>query len=179
MEANSCAICLDEQINTPVASQCGHILCAKCWMSVGIRGEQRIDCPICRTKVTLLIPLYGQQQQQQRGGRRGGGGGDGGDDDAVMTWIRNFNNAQCNRSLWAVLQEQYQLVQRGFRSTFAFKIAAFVSFLVVFLYLLSPVDIIPDAIPLVGRLDDLFVVILAFWIWHLLAEYERGLLFRR
>lgn len=37
------------------------------------------------------------------------------------------------------------------------------------LYLLSPIDLIPDFIPVIGYLDDLLVVLLAVWAFTKLA----------
>ncbi len=37
------------------------------------------------------------------------------------------------------------------------------------LYLMSPVDLIPDFIPVIGQLDDLLVLVLAVWAFTRLA----------
>ncbi len=39
-------------------------------------------------------------------------------------------------------------------------------------YLLSPIDLIPDFIPLVGYLDDLIIVPLGFWLAYVLVPRE-------
>ncbi len=45
--------------------------------------------------------------------------------------------------------------------------------LLVPLYLLSPIDLIPDFIPLAGWLDDLVIVpMLVTWIFGLLSRYQ-------
>ena len=45
--------------------------------------------------------------------------------------------------------------------------------LAALVYVVSPVDLIPDAIPIVGWLDDLGVMSLAVaWMWRIVGRYR-------
>ena len=47
--------------------------------------------------------------------------------------------------------------------------------LAALIYVVSPVDLIPDAIPLVGWLDDVGVMSLAVaWMWKIVARYREA-----
>lgn len=169
VSSSSCPVCLEDHIRTPVTSQCGHVVCGQCWVAMAERKDP-LECCVCRARVTLLIPLYGM-----------GGDGSASSDPVVAQWIARFNQSQSreSRQLWPAMQEDYQLVRRSFRSTISFRAAVFFSLAIVVAYCLSPLDLIPDSIPVVGLLDDALIVLAVFWLWHLLAEYERGFLFPR
>ena len=47
-----------------------------------------------------------------------------------------------------------------------------IGFPVLVLYLLSPIDLIPDFIPVLGYLDDLLVLLLALWAFSKLVPQE-------
>ena len=47
-----------------------------------------------------------------------------------------------------------------------------VGFPILVLYLLSPIDLIPDFIPVLGYLDDLLVLLLALWAFSKLVPEE-------
>jgi uncharacterized membrane protein YkvA (DUF1232 family) len=44
--------------------------------------------------------------------------------------------------------------------------------IVPFMYILSPIDLIPDAIPIVGHLDDLFVLRMSYFILKKLINQD-------
>ena len=47
--------------------------------------------------------------------------------------------------------------------------------LAALVYVVSPVDLIPDAIPIVGWLDDVGVMSLAVaWMWRIVARYREA-----
>jgi uncharacterized membrane protein YkvA (DUF1232 family) len=47
--------------------------------------------------------------------------------------------------------------------------------LAALVYVVSPVDLIPDAIPFVGWLDDVGVMSLAVaWMWRIVARYREA-----
>lgn len=93
---------------------------------------------MCRARVTLLIPLYSLS------------GPDNARADDVA-FLREFAVARRGGAVAAQLRdvalEDYQLAQRAFRSSWLFRVAVIASLLVVAAYFVSPIDLIPDAIP--------------------------------
>ncbi len=50
--------------------------------------------------------------------------------------------------------------------------AARIGFPILVLYLLSPIDLIPDFIPILGYVDDLLILLLALWVFSRLVPQE-------
>lgn len=50
--------------------------------------------------------------------------------------------------------------------------AARIGFPILILYLLSPIDLIPDFIPVLGYVDDLLILLLALWAFSKLVPPE-------
>ena len=50
--------------------------------------------------------------------------------------------------------------------------AARIGFPILILYLLSPIDLIPDFIPVLGYVDDLLILLLALWAFSKLVPQE-------
>eukprot|EP01087_Luapelamoeba_hula_P018962 TRINITY_DN6202_c0_g1_i1.p1 TRINITY_DN6202_c0_g1~~TRINITY_DN6202_c0_g1_i1.p1 ORF type:complete len:252 (+),score=45.70 TRINITY_DN6202_c0_g1_i1:22-756(+) len=60
--------------------------------------------------------------------------------------------------------------------TSMYKVVILASFLVAFLYLIFPMDLIPDSLGLVGLVDDVFVVLAVLWVVITVIEmYRRNL----
>ena len=105
------------------------------------------SCPLCRQRVTTLIRCFDVDSAEAVAQR-----------DRIMEY-----NDRHTRSTLARLREVPSLIRRlashpadvwrllGSVPRTLFALACVV-------YILSPLDLIPDAIPVVGLLDDLFVV---------------------
>ena len=51
-------------------------------------------------------------------------------------------------------------------------LVARIGFPLLILYLLSPIDLIPDFIPVLGYIDDLLILLLALWVFSKLVPQE-------
>jgi len=60
-----------------------------------------------------------------------------------------------------ILQTFYAMLESHWKGTRALELSTVVSIVAVMLYVVSPVDAIPDVIPIIGFLDDAAVVMLA------------------
>merc|ERR1712137_145636 len=148
---DECPICLGD-IQEPLASQCGHVYCNECLMAlIAHKNGNPVPCPLCRANVTMLLPIFS-------------GAGDG--NRAHLNEIRAFNERNSNGGNF--VREDLFLVRRTY--SFIFLMTG----IIVLFYVISPVDLIPDwALPGLGFLDDLLVVVFFFAIWHSVASRLR------
>ena len=182
-----CAICL-EQRRFSAATMCGHRFCTTCiveaWQRGHSAGTQPLACPCCRTTVTLLVAEYSSSED-----------GDGGEATAAQNLLNDYN-AQHGTVQAGTFMERLRVMpillgrlsrqarQRPIRSLlrimwliFQLRRAAF--FLASFLYLVSPVDLIPEALfGAFGLIDDALVfficaIVLAGVIRHELVQQAR------
>ncbi len=144
-EAIDCPICL-EKFSSPVATVCGHVFCFECLRSV---LEQKKVCPLCRSDVTMILPLH-----LDGGGEPAGAGRD--------EFVRSFNLQNSNHGV----REEVFLLNR---------VSPWWPIFLMFplLYLIWGFDLIPDSIPVLGFVDDVFVIIFVFICFHFVANIMR------
>lgn len=168
-----CAICLDLR-RFPASTMCGHRFCASCIMEHWERGRsngvEALQCPCCRQTVTLLIPEFADAAGE------GGGAHPGGEEAraAAQARLREYNALHGTEEAgsWGeVLQSAPLLLRRLWRRLWRRPLAtASRTFLLLvqlrrilpfvggILYLLSPIDLIPEAFfGAVGLVDDAVV----------------------
>ncbi|KAM4709738.1 E3 ubiquitin-protein ligase RNF170 isoform 1-T1 [Discoglossus pictus] len=153
----SCPVCL-QQATFPVETNCGHLFCGPCIIAYWRYGSWlgAISCPICRQTVTLLFPAFQENGQQ----------------DAieinqeVNSYNRRFSGQP--RTLMERIMDLPTLLRHAFREMFSvgglfwmFRIRIVLCLLGALFYLVSPLDIIPEALfGILGFLDDFFVLFL-------------------
>lgn len=68
------------------------------------------------------------------------------------------------------------MLKAMFKKEYKPKYSVFILPAIAFIYLISPIDIIPDIIPVIGWMDD--VAIVAFVVPFLMKEVEKFLLWK-
>ncbi|XP_075047058.1 E3 ubiquitin-protein ligase RNF170-like isoform X1 [Mixophyes fleayi] len=153
----SCPVCL-QQATFPLETNCGHLFCGSCIIAYWRYGSWlgAISCPICRQTVTLLFPLFEVREQQ--------------DAQEIFQEVNNYNRRFSGqpRSLVDRIMDLPTLLRHAFREMFSvgglfrmFRIRIVLCLLGAFFYLVSPLDIIPEALfGILGFMDDVFVIFL-------------------
>ncbi|ERN18198.1 E3 ubiquitin-protein ligase RNF170 [Amborella trichopoda] len=172
-----CAVCHDN-FRLPCQANCSHWFCGDCILRVWRHTSalQPCKCPICRRVVTLLIPSESTTRQRhepqvsqvledvQRYNRLFGG-----DSVSLLQRIRDMP-LLIRRLLRELMDPQRSL-------PLVFRARIFISMFVSVLYVLSPIDILPEAIlGVIGLLDDALIVLVV--LLHLAAMYRSALLYR-
>lgn len=67
------------------------------------------------------------------------------------------------RRFWIILRREFRLFFRLFKDPRT-PIISKVIMILTLIYLISPIDIIPDIIPFAGFIDELIVIPLLFWL---------------
>ncbi|XP_069482509.1 E3 ubiquitin-protein ligase RNF170 isoform X2 [Ambystoma mexicanum] len=154
----SCPVCL-QQATLPVETNCGHLFCGSCIIAYWRYGSWlgAINCPICRQTVTLLFPLFGAENEEP-------------DAMQVLRDTNEYNRRFSGqpRSIMERIMDLPTLLRHAFREMFSvgglfwmFRIRIVICLVGAFLYLASPLDIIPEALfGILGFLDDFFVIFL-------------------
>ncbi|THU56372.1 hypothetical protein C4D60_Mb11t16580 [Musa balbisiana] len=160
---DTCSICLGS-FTHPCQANCSHWFCGECILSVWHHGSifQQCKCPICRCFINLLKPTDASVQE-------------GKDRKAnqvlksIKKYNRSFGGEPSNlmqklqdlpffiRRLATELMDPRRPLPSVFRAhiTFALSLSA--------MYVLSPVDMLPeDVYGVVGLLDDLLVLLVVF-----------------
>jgi uncharacterized membrane protein YkvA (DUF1232 family) len=165
-----CPICQDV-LTDACETSCGHFFCGKClidyWNSLPSDAPKK--CPLDRRVVTFVIPSYDQRQKVNQHhhipGREQGGRLSQDIDAQLYRWNRILNNQA--HPLYDV-RENVHLLHRFYEGSeedntiILNKFILFFVLLLVILYIISPMDLIPDTIPVIGLLDELFFPILTF-----------------
>ena len=86
--------------------------------------------------------------------------------------VRCFITAKMLRNLVAVERKSFRIASKMLRDP-QFQMAKETKtvLIIAFLYIISPIDVIPDAIPLLGLLDD--VLVAGYALRQAAAELER------
>ena len=153
---DECSVCLEELVRS-TALQCGHVFCIGCVQSMAAQNRV-LTCPLCRVKTTMMLPLFQANDQQASFSAD------------QLAFIRDFNAQNAGQGNW--VQEERFLVSQKLSGVFI------ITGIVLLLYLISPVDLIPDAIPVIGWVDDLVIVLFFLAAWHYIAQRLRGQILR-
>ncbi|XP_033124526.1 E3 ubiquitin-protein ligase RNF170-like [Anneissia japonica] len=154
-----CPICLVEQMNFATETNCGHVFCANCLITYWRYGAWlgAIQCPVCRQIVTILFPCFRDNEN----------GGDG--HAAIMQEINDYNRRFSGepRPLMDYLRDLPTLLRHLVIEMFSpsglvwmFRLRIFVCFIAATLYLLMPLDVIPEAVfGVIGLFDDVLIIL--------------------
>ena len=174
-DADDCSICLGP-LSDPVATQCNHVFCSAC-LRQSLQANPH--CPLCRRRVTLLIPhrlrdgnlpqsvpaapaappVRPPPSRPAAPNRRRHE-----EDDEDLEFVRAFNRQHAQGGL----RENVAVIRHG--------VAAWIPillFLAVLVYALMPVDLVPDAIPLVGLIDDVLFFGVSVFVLNHFAQRAR------
>mmetsp|Transcript_9925 Transcript_9925/g.13032 ORF Transcript_9925/g.13032 Transcript_9925/m.13032 type:complete len:247 (-) Transcript_9925:288-1028(-) len=168
LEDDTCPICL-ENYQWCCVTQCGHRFCTECIISYWKRGGGTLLCPYCRTRVTLLIPEF-----QINNLNSGSFNNNDPQYIAKHAELDSFNAMHGHLQANSLIEQIYNApVLLRALLTFYFQdpwthgyifLRAFLSlrrilFLIIgFFYILSPFDLIPEAMfGLFGLIDDIMV----------------------
>jgi len=184
-EEVDCPICLDPA-KFALETNCGHKFCAACFMEYYQRGGAAanladfelpaVTCPCCRRKVDVLAEFFAFPEQDEHKETA----------NAVVRQLSHYNRRFSNapRTLSDLLLDTPVLLRRlwreittggALRVVFQYRNLGLIIGAV--LYLISPFDIIPEAVfGLVGLLDDLIVLMV---VLILLAHFYRTTMLRR
>ncbi|KAL5704139.1 RING-type E3 ubiquitin transferase [Ranunculus cassubicifolius] len=176
-ENDVCSVCHDN-FNIPCQANCSHWFCSNCILRVWHHGSalQPCKCPICRRLITLIIPseasiqdlsdpeVIETLQNVERYNRMFGGGG------SSLT--------QRLRDLPFFLGRLFRELMDPQRSLpLVFRARMFFAMILSGIYILSPIDIIPEGIlGVVGLLDDILIGLIFFL--HIAAIYRTALVSR-
>jgi len=157
-----CPICFEKFASDSICTGCGHVFCSPCLQEYLDRKQ---ECPICRTKVTLLIPLYNF-------------GGATNDESLQFSRRYNAQHASANEkvSMKQRIQQDVNVLRRRTGFSRLFRLVLGISLALFIMYLVTPVDLIPDSIPIVGYFDDvLLLIVIVVFIWYKVESDRRSL----
>ncbi|TRY87950.1 hypothetical protein DNTS_005235 [Danionella cerebrum] len=195
----SCPVCLQQAV-LPIETNCGHLFCGPCIVAYWRYGTWlgAVNCPICRQRVskvslishrqsatnddillrmmvTLIFPLFSEAVVSDSTSDAQV------EPELVLNDITDYNRRFSGqpRSLADRLRDAPVLLRRAFSLLFSvsglfwmFRLRVCVCVLVCVLYLLSPLDLVPEALlGVTGFIDDLLVLImLALYITTLYRQ---------
>ena len=58
ISSDTCSICLSENINNPITTDCSHKYCKKCfeeWLDTGTNVDLCVENILIHTKITMII----------------------------------------------------------------------------------------------------------------------------
>jgi len=175
IHTETCCICLS-QISLEVASTCGHIFCGKCIIDLWeAKNKQKLKCPLDRRDMPMLIKNFSYDLQAHP---------DAGVEKIIDSLhLYNVLFSHQPRSLKQMLLDAPYLLRRFFefirtREGWIFvvrKILGCLYISLLLLYIISPLDLIPDYIPIVGWIDDFIVIFyVLLYISILYFDFLRG-----
>ncbi|CAM0884845.1 unnamed protein product [Alopecurus aequalis] len=173
-----CAVCHGVDISVPHQANCSHWFCGQCIVGVWLHGSvlRPSDCPLCRRPITLLVPsevasLMRDEPEIAPVVNR------------IEQYNRRFAGAPHSMIQWLLDQPFYiRRMLAEFRDTNSgpplfFKMQVALAVALSLLYLVSPMDLLPEAIlGYRGLLDDIVVFIAAYA--YVSAAYRAVLLSR-
>ncbi|XP_005091877.1 E3 ubiquitin-protein ligase RNF170 [Aplysia californica] len=156
-----CPICLGSAAFA-VETNCGHVYCGHCmityWQHQTWLGAVR--CPSCRTQVSLLLLNFTAEEHASESDERRD----------VIEKINAYNRRFSGepRSIREYLQDLPTLLRHAFHEFFSvgglmwmFRLRIVILVFGALLYLISPLDILPEAaFGIIGFLDDFFIILL-------------------
>eukprot|EP00668_Euglena_longa_P032421 GGOE01041744.1.p1 GENE.GGOE01041744.1~~GGOE01041744.1.p1 ORF type:complete len:272 (-),score=60.47 GGOE01041744.1:234-992(-) len=153
-EEDLCPICISA-VHLPCEACCGHLFCTAClhgyWLNRGQRGT--LPCPCCRRPITLLLAAFPDHDSEEARG--------------ALHHLSAYNAATAQRtlSLSRLLWEIPLLVRRILSEPFAaycalFSVRVLLMLVATAVYVLSPLDLLPDGLlgP-IGLIDDVLVLL--------------------
>uniref|UniRef100_UPI00358E6682 E3 ubiquitin-protein ligase RNF170-like isoform X2 n=1 Tax=Myxine glutinosa TaxID=7769 RepID=UPI00358E6682 len=160
---DTCPICLQDPTG-PVETSCGHIFCGACLVTYWRTGSwlEPVRCPVCRSPVSLLIPLYEQESNTD-----------------LTDTIREYNHLMCEqpRTIMTQIRELPTLFRLLCRAVFSngaslaplLSLRLFVTLFASAFYLIWPWDGLPEAaLGFIGFADDLLLLLcLGIWLIRL------------
>jgi uncharacterized membrane protein YkvA (DUF1232 family) len=76
--------------------------------------------------------------------------------------VRDYNYRSTDfRNIWEYLELLFSMLVESFKGRYPFPKRTAIVLTLAFLYLISPIDIAPDILPVVGLVDDVAVVAFA------------------
>ncbi|KAI4343263.1 hypothetical protein MLD38_027791 [Melastoma candidum] len=172
-----CSVC-HGRFRIPCQSNCSHWFCGDCIMLVWHHGSaiQPCKCPLCRREITLLVPAEACLRQR-----------DDFDTSEILRKVETYNRYFGGRSSGLIqrIQDLPFFIRRLARELmdpqrslpFFIRARVYIAMALSVVYIVSPVDFIPEAIlGIIGYLDDLIIVLMFFL--HVAALYRSVLYYR-
>ncbi|XP_060558506.1 E3 ubiquitin-protein ligase RNF170-like [Ruditapes philippinarum] len=158
---HQCPICLGTA-EYAVQTNCGHIFCGLCLITYWHHGRWLgpVVCPVCRQTVTLMLVNFTQDEHNSASPEKRN------IVDSIYQYNRRFSGEP--RQWMDYIRDLPTLLRHAISEfftvgglVFMFRIRIFVIFILAFLYFISPLDIIPEALfGIFGFLDDFFILLL-------------------
>lgn len=163
-----CPICMDP-LKYGCETMCGHAFCTSClnayWKSLPQGTLRPLSCPYCRQEVTLLVDRFSPTERADAATAR-----------ARQADLHEYNHLHGRdrpRGPWQYLTHTRVLLRALARDFWrrplsvgiamaaaAFQLQRGMSLLVSILYVISPIDLLPEAaLGFAGLVDDLAVVL--------------------
>nr|CAB3265636.1 E3 ubiquitin-protein ligase RNF170 [Phallusia mammillata] len=152
-----CPICLLEA-RLAVETNCGHLFCGQCIITYWRYGDWlgAVQCPVCRQLVSLLMKDFTGSEDE--GAREIGR--------SINDYNRRFSGQP--RPIFDYIWDLPAILRHLWRELFSvgglvfmFRARIFLCIAAIIVYLISPLDIIPEAMfGFIGLLDDLFILLL-------------------
>lgn len=176
--ANDCCSICHGNFHIPCQANCSHWFCGQCILQLWDHGSalQSCRCPLCRGPINLLIPTEASLRHRN-------------DPEVanIISRVESYNRIYGERSS-GLIQRLYDLpflLRRLLRDMkdpqrslpLVIKARVYLAMFLSAIYLLSPVDIIPEGIVgIIGLLDDAIILLICFL--HVAAIYRSVLVFR-
>ncbi|XP_014667062.1 PREDICTED: E3 ubiquitin-protein ligase RNF170-like isoform X2 [Priapulus caudatus] len=157
-----CPICLNHA-RFAVETNCGHMFCGLCIITYWQHGTWlgAVSCPVCRQQVTVLLCYFNEAVLSEQ---------DIEERNQLIVDINGYNRRYSGepRSVLDYLYDLPTLLRHAVSEFFSvgglmamFRLRLLLCFFAALLYLISPLDILPEAVfGILGLIDDVFVLLL-------------------